>query len=634
MKKIYAAQSLLTKTRGRAKLGTCLTLALAPIVPQPLDAQESVNEDSLEATTILANRIATDLSKTGNAITLIDPSEFEQAGVFQLDETLRYTPGVIAESTGGQLGTISSLFLRGTNTNHTHVRIDGMRISGSNISSGNFLGGAGISGLSQIEIIRGPQGALYGGDAIGGVLGLYSQKGEGEPSGQFCLEGGSHQSWRSSLSLQGQLDRFSYALNLGYQITENDLPNNDYEQFSQNLRLDYDVNDDFSLGMTVRSFQSDLRRPNYSDPAFARDADDDSQSALITFFSEFKLNDIWSTKITFGNYYEIYDSNNFSSPNSFKTRGKKRAGYWDNTLQWNERHTTVAGIVYEKTNYRYISQFFGVSEDSRNSKQYGAYIHHSWDVIDALTLNTGIRWENYDSYGDEFTFRGNVAYRIENTGTKLRASLGKGFRPPSFIELFGFGGGSNFNLRAESSRGWDIGIDQAFNDDQYQVSVTWFENRIKDRIDSVFGPPPLFLTTNFNTSGISRTRGLELAASGKWLNERLKADLNYTWLDETLSGQPEHSAGLRIDAKLTDKLDAGIGATYRDERTFGGNKLDSYIVANLHANYQINDSLTLHTRVENLFDKDYELASFGSGAFRSVFPARGRGLFAGLTYRW
>ena len=149
-------------------------------------------------------------------------------------------------------------------------------------------------------------------------------------------------------------------------------------------------------------------------------------------------------------------------------------------------------------------------------------------------------------------------------------------------------------------------------------------------IDSAFGPAPDYLTTYFNTPGTTTTRGLEVAAGSKWLDERLEATLNYTWLDKTLSGQPEHSAGLRVNGKICDKLEAGFSVIYRDERTFGGNELDSYTLTNLHANYRVSDKVSLHARVENLFDEDYQYFN----GFGASYPGRGRGIFGGVTISW
>ena len=590
-------------------------------------------EDALPNTTIIANRSETDISKIGSAVSVLDVSELEKSGILYLDDALKYVPGVISESLAGQRGSTSSLFLRGTNTDQAHIRVDGVRLSDSNIASGGFLGGSGIAGLSRIEVLRGPHSALYGGDAIGGVLGVYTKKGSGDPSGSFSIGTGSFNTFSTALKFQGQLDRLSYAFGIGYEETDNDLPNNDFEQINYTLRLDYEVNDSLDIGLTLRGFDSDYRRPDNTDPNFSRGGDDDTESILATLFAELQVNEQWSSKLTLGFYNEELESLTFNSPNFFISDGQKYAIYWDNTVQWNDRHTTTAGLVYENTDFDYASEFFGLTQDDRDQDQYGIYVNHSWDVTDALTVTGGVRWEDYDTFGDEVTWRGAVAYNIEETGTKLRASVGRGFRTPTFIEIFGFGGGSNFDLDPEESIGWDVGIDQKFCDGQYSIGVTYFENRIKDEIDSVFDPVTS-TSTNFNAPGTSTTRGIEFEAQGKWLDDRIRASVNYTWLEESLSDLPEHSAALRIDATITDKLEAGISANYLDERSFGGNDLDSYILVHLHANYKLTSSLTLNARVENLFDETYEFASFGSGAFESTFPGRGTGFFTGLTYEW
>ncbi|MGE9270527.1 MAG: TonB-dependent receptor plug domain-containing protein [Verrucomicrobiales bacterium] len=597
-----------------------------------LGAEEVRHEEEIESlplTTVLANRSEMDLAKVGSAVTVLDVAEFEKEGVYRLDQALRFVPGAVSESLSGQLGSASSLFLRGTVTNQTHVRVDGMRVSGSNISSGNFLGGAGTRGLSSIEVLRGPQSALYGGDAIGGVLGVYTKKGHGDHSGSLRFEGGSFDSFRSDVDLQGQFDRFSYALSTGYLQTDNDLPNNSFDQRSYSARFDYQATEDLSLGMTLRGFDSRFSFPVYSDASYPRSADDETESLLSTFFAEYRVNSLWSTKVTLGYYDEEYDSQTVLSTNYYQTSGTKKAIYWDNVLQWAPSHSTHAGAVFENTKFRYQSQFFGLTSDRRENDQYGFYLNHVWDVTEALTLTGGARWEDYDSYGDEATWRAAAAYRLAETGTKFRSSIGTGFRPPSFMELYGFGGGSNFNLEAEESMGWDVGVDQEFCDGDYRLSATYFENRIQNRIDSVFDFST-FTSVYFNAPGTSKTNGIELAASGNWWQDRLSATLSYTWLDRALSGQPEHSAGLRVSGEVTEKLDAGFNVTYLGDRTWGGNPLSSYAVTNLFASYELTPNVVFDARVENLFDKDYDYASFGG----SNWPARGRGVFGGVTFLW
>jgi len=590
---------------------------------------EEPDLEILPELSVIANRTETNLEKVGSAVTILDTTQLEREGITHLDDALKFTPGVISESLGGQRGSVSSLFLRGSTTQHAHIRVDGMRISGPNITTNNFLGSSNLSGISRIEVLRGPQSALYGGDAIGGGIGLYSQKGSGDPSFLQKVEFGSHDSATGSISSQGQFDQLSYSFSAGYLTTENDLPNNDFEQGNYSLRLDFDVSDNFTIGATLRAIDSDFRRPSYSDPNFARAADDETESVLATLFAELQVNDIWSTKLTLGYYDEEYDSQTFASSNSFKTDGTKKAVYWDNTIAWTDSHTTSTGLLYERTNYDYESVFFGITSDRRESDQYGIYINHGWDITDTLTLTGGIRWEDYDTYGDEFTWRGAVAYRIPQTNTKLRASVGKGFRPPSATELYGFGGGSNFDLEAEQSIGWDLGIDQEFADGKYAIGLTYFENHIEDLISSIWDPST-FTSTYFNTPGTSLTNGFELEAHGQFLQDRLQTSLTYTYLNKSLKGQPEHSATLRVNGDITDDLSAGFNVQYLDQRTFGADSLDSYAIVNLHARYDVTENVAFTARVENLFDKDYEhFAGFGE-----TYPGRGRGVFGGVTLQW
>lgn len=622
------SSSLLTSIISR-KSGVFTTFGCAAVLSCISTTQAESEEDLLPDTTIIANRSETELSKVGSAVSILDVSELEKSGIIYLDDALKFVPGVISESIGGQRGSISSLLLRGTSTNQTHIRVDGVRLSGSNIASGGFLGNSSISGLSRIELLRGPQSALYGGDAIGGVLGLYTEKGSGDPSGSLSVETGSFNTFSSALKLQGEIGRLAYSLGVGYEETDNDFPNNDFEQINYTLRLDYKVHDSLDLGFTFRGFDT-----QYRNESFGTIADNDTESILTTIYAELQVNEKWRSKLTLGSYDEEFENNTVNSPEFFSTDGERYAAYWDNTVQWNDQHTTTAGLVYERselTNRSLLPDFFAVpfnpfpvfSEADNEQDQYGIYINHSWEATEALTLTGGVRWEDYDTFGDEFTWRGAASYHIKETDTKLRASIGRGFRAPSFSDFFGFGGTSNFDLDAEESIGWDIGIDQAFSEGKYKVEISYFENRIQDDIsfDSSFNP--------INVSGTSTTRGIELGARGSWLDERIQASLNYTWLEESLDDQPEHSLGLRINATVTEKLNAGISVNYLDDRSFGGNDLDSYILVNLHASYKLSSSIALNVRVENLFDETYELANFGES-----LPGRGTGVFGGLTYEW
>lgn len=596
-------------------------------------AEEPELSGSLDPTTILANRIESDLSRVGSSVSVLDVGLLDEQGIRHLDDALKFSPGVLSESLGGQRGSTSSLFLRGTRTNQAHVVVDGMRISDSNMVSGGFLGTSNLDGLSRIEILRGPQGALYGGESIGGVLGLYSARGEGDPSGRFRVEGGSFNSWLGSVESQGEIGDFAYAVGVGHEQTDNELPHNEFDIFSYTLRLDYAVNDSLDVGLTLRGADSDYQAPSYGVSA---PLDDELQYTLATLFAEYRVNSLWTSRLTVGLYDQAYDSlepfNPNPIPNAYHTDATKYAVYWDNTMRWNPCHSTVIGAVYENSDFSYFSYWNNpwgippVTQDARDRNQYGFYLNHIWDLTEDLNLTAGIRWEDYDDYGDELTWRTSSAYTLPATGTTFRASAGESFRPPSFVELYGFGGQApSPGLQAEESFGWDAGVEQPFCDDRFQLVLTYFENRIKDAIVYDFGTG-----TNINTPGTTTTNGIEAAAEARLLDERLQIKLAYTWLERSLSGQPVNALALRVHGDITDRFGAGLTATWFDERSWGASRLAAYTLLNLYANYQLTESVRLTARVENLFDEDYEYFS----GFGDTWQGRGRGIFGGVTVEW
>ena len=260
-------------------------------------------------------------------------------------------------------------------------------------------------------------------------------------------------------------------------------------------------------------------------------------------------------------------------------------------------------------------------------------MNHTRDVTKQWNVSGGIRWEDYSDDGangfndDVVTWRAATAYTFENSGTTLRSSIGHGFRIPNYNELNGnpgFGIAANPGLDPVESLGWDISIEQAFCDGQYKLGVTYFGNRLEDAIANPSGKG------YENLRGTSETSGIEASAEAHFLDDRLSVALSYTWLDRALVDIPDNTAGIRIQAQVNDKLQTGISATYLDSRSYGGDTLSSYYLANLFGNYQVSENVAINARVENLFDESYEYYS----GFGSTFPGRGRGIFGGVTISW
>lgn len=581
-----------------------LSSSLAGLLP--VTAEET---EALAPTTVVANRILTPLAQTGSAVTVLDGGALEEAQVFRLEDALRRSPGVFSESTGGQPGSISSLFLRGMKTAHAHVLVDGVRLSDSTVSTNNYLGNGLLDGVGRIEILRGPQSALYGGESIGGVIGVYSAQGSGTPESRVFVEGGSFGTLRTGASSSGSFDSgLSYTLGIGWETTENDAqgtPELDHEQLTYALRLDYDLSDHARVGATFRGghgdFQDNFGGDNFTD------------YQLITVYGKIDLTDSWQSRLRFGSYTESYD---FGDPSTFATDAEKLSVGWENEVTWSDAHTTAFGALFEQTDF---AQDFSFPADR---DQLGLFATHLWEVSQDLVLTGGLRWEDYDDYGDEFTWRTTAAYTFPGSDTTLRGSYGTAFRTPNLLELNGgpFETG-NPNLSPEHSEGWDLGISQSFGED-ISLNLTWFENDVENLIVDRFGAAP------FNTTGKGKASGLEVGLEGQ--AGLIRYGLAYTYLDDSLVGLPEHVFQAHLHWEATDQLNLGAEVSYVGSRNLGGDPLDAYVVTRLYGSYELTDHVTINARLENAFDERYEHASFGG----TPVAARRLGAFAGLTVTW
>lgn len=561
-------------------------------------------ETQLDALVISATRMPFEPSKTTSAVTILDPGDLESRGILDLRQALNEVPGVISTSTAGQTGAVGSVFIRGTTTPYSQLVVDGIRISDATAPLGNSLAGARLDDLGRVEVLRGPHAAIHGGEAVGGVIWLETARGSGDPATRLRVEGGSFDTLNGFLSNSGQSGRLSWFAGIGYDGTHNDDIRQDFDQSRGALRLEWAQHDRLTLGMTFRATDSRFEYQNFGTNVDHLDA------GLATVYAVANPVDGWDARFTLGHYRENYD--NDSNFGNFGTDLDRTVLSTDHTIEINPCHRLLAGAFFDHTDF---SNTIGsdVGQD-----RYGAHLGWQWTPVRSLVTDAVIRWEDYAEFDDQITWRLGAAWEIRN-GTRIRGGYGRAFRTPTFLDLYGtaFGAG-NPNLKAETSLGWDLGIEQRFGE-THAVSVTWFENSIENRIQS-FPTPPV------NLPGETPARGLETALDGSWCDKRWQYRLAWTWLDESLQDMPKHTATASLDWRPCERLLLGVGATYVDERSYGGAPLEDYLLLRLYGNYQVNEALTLHARVENLTDTDYELSRFGN-----PIPGAGLGFFTGAT---
>ena len=587
------------------RTGCTLFGATATLLCSSLNAEV---EDKLEELVVSAWRMPGDVSRTTSAVTVLDPEEMESLGLLDMKDALNRIPGVVSTSLGGQIGASGTVLIRGTTSSYSQLVVDGVRVSDSTSPMGNFLSGARVNDFSRIEVLRGPQAAIHGGESVGGVLWMETARSSGESNNYLRTEIGSFDSYQVFASNSGENNGLSWYVGGGHEHTDNDAPNESYDLLRSSMRLEWAQTEDLTLGMTYRGQDSEFQYDFFGTNI------DHVDSNLVTAYANARLAPGWISSVVMGLYKESYD--NDSSGGNYGADLERVVLSTDQSFELSDTYTLLFGGFVEHSDYQ--NTINTVSDEYR----YGGHLGMKWKPTDTITTDAVVRWEDYVNYSDQVTWRlGGGWEALEKT--KFRAGVGKAFRTPTLLDLYGttFGLG-NPNLEAEQSLGWDLGVEQELAD-KHRVSVTYFENSIENQIQTTFAfplsPPPI------NLPGSTLTRGLEFAANGE-ITEEIDYQVSWTWLGDSLDDQPENTATASVQYRPIEKLLLGLGATYVDTRSYGGAPLDEYLLLRVHASYKLNENVTLHARVENLADQNYVLANFAT-------PVNGAGLgfYTGIT---
>ena len=567
----------------------------------------------LDELIVSALRMPGEASKTTSAVTALDPRDLEDRGILDLRQALNEVPGVNATSTSGQSGAIGAVFIRGTTTSYSQVVVDGIRLSDSTTPLGNFFAGARLDDFGRIEVLRGAQAAIHGGEAVGGVIWLETERGEGDPRTRLRVEGGSFDSLNGHLSHSGKEGPFSWFVGGGYDGTHNDDNLQDFDQARAALRMEWAQSENLTLGMTYRAADSRFQYDNFGTNT------DHLDSSLATIYADARLAPGWLAKFTLGRYQENYDNDTeglFGA--NFGTDIERTVLSSDHSFEINDHHRLLGGAFVEN------SDFFNTIGSDQHEIRYGAHLGWEWSPVENVVSEAVVRWEDYADYDEQVTWRVGASWQALEK-TRFRAGIGKAFLTPTFLDLYGstFGVG-NPNLAAEESIGWDFGIEQNLGEN-HMASATWFENSIENLISRPFTfPVP---TAPSNLPGDTPTRGLEVALNGA-LGDSVDYRLSWTWLGESLLDQPDNTATASIGWRPMKKVLLGIGASYVDERSYGALPMNDYLLLRVYGSYQVMENITLHARVENLADQHYEL--FNS-TFAGPIQGAGLGFFAGVT---
>jgi vitamin B12 transporter len=600
----------------------------APTAPQaPTDAQQSGKPTKEPAIVVSPTATETPIDQIASSVTVITAKDIERDQRRTVPDALSTVPGVNVVQSGGP-GGVTSVFMRGTNPNHTKVLIDGIDVSDPGNPARVFdLGQLLTSDVQQIEVLRGPQSGLYGADAIGGVISIITKKGEGPPRATATIEGGSFGTFNQTAALSGAQDRINYAFNVAH-FRSTDTPvtplellppgrkaiGNNYDNMTYSTKLGADLNENFSVNAVARYTDATLHFTTDSGfPSFPNAAQ--STQTVHQFFTRGEA--VWSVfdgriKNYFGvNYTNHWNSNN--SPGDIAptiTTGDRVKYDWHAVTQLAPFHTVVIGAEHE-------TETLQTSTLSAENVNKAGYIELQSQFANRLFLVENIRQDDNDRFGTHPTFRLAPAVIVPITETKFKASYGTGFKAPTLTQLFvsfpQFFFFANPNLKPEESIGYDAGFEQPLFNDRVRFGSTYFHNDIKNLI-----APDEFFTTNINI-GKATTEGTENFVTAAITDRvRVRADYTFTRTVDVTTGlellrRPKEKWSANIIWNPIDPLTVSatvlhIGSFIDGNRDFSIPRLlaPAYTIVNLAADYVINDQVKIFGRVDNAFNVHYQ----------------------------
>jgi len=613
-------------------VGAVLLAAYASATLAAAGADSSDSPDSVESVIVSATRLPTPESQLASSVTVITAGDIAARQERSLSDVLRDVPGLNIIRTGGP-GSQTALFMRGTNNNHTKVLVDGIDVSDPSSSNASFDFSQFLTqDIERVEVLRGPQSGLYGSDAIGGVINIITRSGQGPAQLQASAEGGSFETFNQSASVRGSTQQFHYNASLEHfhsgatpvtpldLLAPGELRNDDYyDNLTAATKLGYDVAPGFDVGLVARYTDSHLRvtGDDFSTfPSFP--AAQQTRASTSEYYSR-----VTAHQVAFEGFLDQTLGVAFTrkrtatlepdSPQPSLATGERIKIDWQGALKLTQAHTLVLGAEHARDS---------ISEPiSAGNRIESGYAELQSRLLDGLYSAINVRYDQNDRFGGKVTYRVAPAYVIAATGTKLKASVGSGFKAPTLSELFqsypAFFFISNPNLRPETSTGYDLGVEQALVAQTLRVGVTYYYNRIRNLI--VAAPAADGINLTYANIGRAHTDGVEsFVAYNPVEAVSLRADYTYTQAtddgsDQELLRRPKHKGSLnaRWQASKALSLDATVltvSSWIDGNRDFSIPRLSAsgYTVVNLAASFEVDKHVSVFGRVENLFDRHFQ----------------------------
>lgn len=600
-----------------------LSIALAPSLA--LAAQPASHEQALKLsdTLITANRAVEQRSDSSAASTVFTRADIERLRPASVPALLTQVPGVQVSNYGGR-GALFGLNVRGTSTAQTLVLIDGVR-AGSATAGSAALQFLSVDQIERIEVLRGSRSAIHGADAMGGVIQIFTRRGDGEGLRPYVrIAGGSDSTWERNLGLSGGNERTRFNLSAGLEETAgidrthtsfaSDADHDAYRNRSLALSLSHSFNDTLEGGFTIL----DQRGKTETDNPFGREDPpgswiynptkpyDEYSISTSTLWLDGRINEMWHSRIELGHSEDKQENFDKLFPGSSVNNTYRDSANWLNTLALGNGHSLRLGLDYLNDKVRSSNDFAVSNRDNK-----AAFIQHSFQG-ERFGTELGMRHDDNQQFGSENTFNGALSYQLDSAN-QLILSYSEGFRVPTFADLYwplydGYQG--NTDLKPEKSRSYELQWRSQLAPST-RLEASLYRTDFRDLITTV-------TTNDFpwegTTANVNRARvnGFEATLQQELFGWH--SDLGISVIDprdrgtgRTLPNRARRTLNLNLDRQFGD---IGLGATFTAVSSSYANaantsELPGYGVLDLRASWQASSELAFDVKLANVLDKDY-----------------------------
>ncbi|WP_460120494.1 TonB-dependent receptor domain-containing protein [Pseudomonas sp. S2_C03] len=606
-----------------------LALTLLPSAPLLADTFERDQALKLPDVLISANRQVEARNDSSAANTVFTREDIDRLQPSSVTDLLRRVPGVQVGQTGGR-GSLPGVYIRGTKSAQSLVLVDGQRI-GNSTSGDSNLQHINIEQVERVEVLRGSRSVIYGSDAIGGVIQIFTRRG-GEQGLQPRLHvgWGSNQTWERSVGLSGgdEQTRFNLGASLdetaGIDRTRESYPNDgdhdEYRNKSISLSLSHAVNEDLEVGANLLDNRG---KSAFDSPFVQQQPYNRFTVSSLSSYIDGRVNERWKTRVEFGhseNREKTFDelSDERSVFNTYRD-----SVTWQNDLTLDARNSLILGGDWYEDRINSSTAF---DEDSRWNR--AAFVQHRFEA-DSFSTELGLRRDQNQQFGSQNSWSGTFTLPL-NADNDLLLTYSEGFRAPTFNDLY-YPDFSNPDLKPETSKSYELQWRSQLTDTS-RLEASLYRTDLKDAI--IFG-------SNNRPQNVASARINGFEAGLKQELFGWQSNLGVAIIDprdrdsgHTLARRARRTLSLDLDRQF-GRLGLGaswqaVSSSFDDENN--RQPLGGYALLGLRSSWALNREVTLELKVDNLLDKGYSRALYSHDGGEYGYREEGRAWMFGVTW--